>query len=258
MSGFVTWLFSEAGAGWVFGAASLLTVVISILYRRKGRHVVFRELETASLIDIRKEVRNKIKVTYDGREIHALGFIEGELFNPGLDVIKDCHITFSLAQPGQIIDVAAVSSLDDCTLATTVEDRIVTVAVPFLNSYRGHRHTVVVAMTYDGNPEDVAIVGSGAGWSLRRIGVRSSSGYLARILLPTLGVLTSLFVGKLWYEGWIERHYGIGEAEFSFRAWVAWSPLIIVSLSFLVWLSRTSREPKPRSAKKTLEKIKSA
>jgi hypothetical protein len=163
MSSFVTWLFSEAGAGWVFGVVSLLTLVISFLYRRKGRHVVFRELETASLIDIRKEVRDRIKVIYDGREIHALGFIQGELFNPGFDVIKDCYITLSLPKPAHIIDVVAVSSLDGCTLAITFQDQIATVAVPFLNSYRGHRHTVVVAMTYDGDPEDVAIVGSGAG-----------------------------------------------------------------------------------------------
>lgn len=214
MNGFVTWLFSGAGAGWVFGVVSLLILVISNLYRRKGRHVVFRELETASLIDIRKEVRDKIKVSYDGREIHALGFILGELFNPGFNVIKDCHITLSLPQPAQIIDLAAVSSLDDCTLATTVQDRIATVAVPFLNSYRGHRHTVVVAMTYDGDPKDVAIVGSGAGWSLKRIGVRSSvQGW--RIIIPLLSMLAITFIYKFWYFGWVERNYGISESELS-------------------------------------------
>jgi hypothetical protein len=257
MNDFVTWLFSQAGAGWVFGVVSLLVLVTSYLYRRKGRHVVFHELETASLIDIRKEVRDKIKVSYDGRKIHALGFIQGELFNPGFDVIKDCHITLSLQQPAQIIDVVAVSSLDDCILATTVQDRIATITVPFLNSYRGHRHTVVVAMTYDGNPEDVTILGSGAGWSLKRIGVRASLP-LRRILIPVLGLLATASFSKLWYAGWIGQHYGIGENDFSFRAWVAALPIIIVMLFFFGWLIRNSQEAKPRSAKETLGKIKSA
>ena len=218
---------------------------------------MFHELETASLIDIRKEVRDKIKVIYDGREIHAFGFIQGELFNPGFDVIKDCHITLSLLQPAQIIDVVAVSSLDDCTLATTVKDRIATITVPFLNSYRGHRHTVVVAMTYDGNPEDVTILGSGAGWSLERIGVRSSV-QLRRILIPVLGLLATAFLSKFWYAGWAGQHYGIGENDFSLRAWVAALPIIIVMLFFFGWLIRSSQEAKPRSAKETLGKIKSA
>lgn len=257
MNSFVTWLFSQAGAGWVFGVVSFLVLVISILYRRKGQHVVFCELETASLIDIRKEVRNRIKVNYDGREIHALGFIQGELFNPGFDVIKDCHITLSLRQPSQIIDVVAVSSLDDCTLATTIQDRIATIAVPFLNPYRGHRHTVVVAMTYDGDPEDVAILGSGAGWSLERIGIRSSV-KLWRILIPVLGLVAIAFLSQYWYAGWLELHYGIGANDFSYRAWVAALPIIIVVLFFFGLLIRSSREAKPRSAKETLSKIKSA
>lgn len=258
MSGFVTWLFSEAGAGWVFGVVSLLTLVISILYQRKGRHVVFRELETASLIDIRKEVRDRIKVSYDGCEIHALGFIQGELFNPGLDVIKDCHITLSLPQPAKIIDVAAVSSLEDCTLATTVQDRIATVSVPFLNSYRGHRHTVVVAMTYDGDPQDVAIVGSGAGWSLERIGVLGSSVQRWRPLIPILGILLSIFIVRYWYMGWLEQRFGIADNEVSFRAFVGALPFLVVVLFFFGWLHLISRESKPRSAKETLNKINSA
>jgi hypothetical protein len=259
MISFVTWLFSDAGAGWIFGVVSLLTLIISILYRRKGRHIVFRELETASLIDIQKEVRDRIKVNYDGREIHALGFVKGELFNPGFDVIKDCHIKLSLPHPAQIIDVTVASSLDDCILTTTVQDQIATIAVPFLNSYRGHRHTIVIAMTYDGNPEDVAIIGSGAGWSLVRIGVRGQSVHrMGQIIIAALGLLASALLTQFWYVGWVEKHYGIGENEISFRAFVATIPFIVVLLFFTWLLLYYSREPKPRSAKETLDKIKSA
>jgi len=186
-----------------------------------------------------------------------LGFNQTEVFNPGFDVISDVIITLSLPAPSRIIDVAAVSSLDQCQLSTTVEADKATVSVPFLNPYRGHQHTLVIAVTYDGDPKELRITGSGSGWSLRRVGIRGTPVRQWFVIFPILAMLGLVGLAK-WYGGWLAKRYGIGENELSLRALVAALPFIFLLVVFIIWLFRFSIQPKPKSTKETLEKIKFA
>lgn len=218
------------------------------------------DLETTSLINIRKELRDRIRVTYNDQQVHALGFSQVEVFNPGFDVIRNATINLSLSgKSSRIIDVAAVSSLDQCQISTTVEAHTAAISAPFLNPYRGHQHTLVIALTYDGDPKKVRITGSGAGWSVRRVGVWGKPARFWLLVFPVLGILgVAGFGGQFWYVGWLEKNYGITQSEFSLRSFVSALPVAFFLLLFTALVFLLSRPMKPKSAKETLKKIKFA
>jgi hypothetical protein len=236
----VPWIFTEGGAGWTFGIISLLVAIGTAIYRRRPHRVIFRDIETASLINVGPDIRERIKVSYEGGEIQSLGFVKGELSNPGADVIRNASIEISVPPNSRILDVSVLSSLGACKPVIKANHHSSTIAIPFLNPYAGHHHVLIFRILYDGSPRKLNITGSGPGWSLKRIPVGGPQAKRWQVIASSAGLLGLILWSRFWYIPWLQQTYGISESEISLRALLSTLPVIVPLLLWAVWLIQPS------------------
>ena len=258
MDELMTWLFSSAGAGWVFGMVTLAALVFAIIQRTRPARLVFSELVTASLIDINTKIRDRITVTYNQQPIARLGHVRAEIFNDGSTIIRDAVVTLTVPDSVRILEVAAISSADGCHVDTQHDDRQATITAPYVNPLRDHRHTLVVSMLVDGNVADITASGGGEGWSLRQWTNRKTRlRNLMELLIAAAALLLWLWVIQGYFFPW-EAAKGIGQREISARSILAAAVAVIPVGIVFVLLLRAGQPRRPKTSKEFLAKSRNA
>jgi hypothetical protein len=188
----IDWLFSDAGAGWVFGTASLIALLIGYLRRSRPSIVVVRELARTSLVSVRPEVRDDIEVRFRGQALHNLAQLELECTNIGSSVVRNAAITLRFSDGTEVLDVGHLSpdATPECSFRKEATN--VRVEIPFLNPETEHRHRVHFAVLLSGIPQPVSVTGAGEGWSTRHLPIpsmRALQRRMTRLMLLMLGWL---------------------------------------------------------------------
>ena len=117
LQSFLSWLFSEAGAGWVFGIVSAL---LALLWRRrKTQRVVCKEVLRISLVRVRKRIRDRIAIFLDDEPIDNLAMLEMDIFNQGSEVIKDALLIFKLGEDTRILDISCEVTIVNLSVANS-------------------------------------------------------------------------------------------------------------------------------------------
>lgn len=206
MRSLTDWLFSEAGAGWVFGLVSLIAFIMTIFNRRGPNRLVINELHKARLVNVHEEVDDKVQIIYSGEPVKILGQIEIEMFNEGIAAIKEAEITCSLPEDTKILDMFLISSTGNLPTEKHTNGNKATIKLPYVNSYREHHHVIKLLINVDGEVETIRFEGAGEGWSVRHIPLlteRQQAKLVITSLLVLFGsvgisfILTKL-VEKLW------------------------------------------------------------
>lgn len=240
------WLFTEAGAGWVFGIVSLATLLVTSARRHRPGRVLVRDLHRTSLVRIRPDVRRRIAVAFDGATVSALGAIEVEVTNEGSDVIRDPQITIVFGGGARVLEASSAKDHADLPVRVETREESVVVSLPFLNPFKDHRQGVRLSCVVDGSLRHVSVRGSGDGWSVVHKPLLDRQSFVKRqrainramgAFLPLLGI----------YFWWTSRFRGIGFNEWSWRAFYSNIPVLIVFGVLVFIVVRTTKAAGPQS-----------
>lgn len=235
------WLFSAAGAGWVFGLISCAALLAEWLGSRRGAKLICKE-------DLKSYVMSsggRIGVTFDGSPVKALALAKFGVYNSARKVIGPIALRLVFPQTSKILDARSEITPKTSEPQASVEfsKNEVRVGLPYLNPFRAHKHRVSIAVILDGEFENVEVIGGGPGWSVAREGIPGSAELKRRWAIMITAFAACLALMFLVYAPFIRTHYGISDKEVSPRAFAAFLPAILV-LSGLVWvLSRWILKP---------------
>jgi hypothetical protein len=239
-SGFGEWLFSEAGAGWVFGLVSAAVLLISFIRRKRPQRIVVRELHRTTLVRIRPDVRRRIDVSFDGMRVNNLGELELEIVNDGSETIRDAHMTVTFPEGTRILETSQDQGMANIPLSIHHEANALRLSVPYLNAYRDHGHRLVVGILLDGASQDPSVRGSGDGWSVTHVRVPGVVD-VERSLRQVMAMLVAVLIIGLLYAWLLFRYRGIGPTEVSWRS-LFWSlPFLVLMVLTLAYGARRMR-----------------
>jgi hypothetical protein len=226
----VTWLVSEAGAGW---AAALLVLIVALvgwitalLRRDRPPLVVIQEIASIRLLDIHPSQRDRLTVIYsyeDGMEIRVEDLRQKDIviYNNGTkDVLDPLEVELRVVAPGSdqgpfqgfwqwfSEDKRIASTVIEEEASETVADTVmpglawhgVRIQLPYLNSYPLHRDYVAAHIVCDGEIEMALWARqSGKGWSARFVPLQQSLRLQRRVGMTVLAVAgLLLLVCYLW------------------------------------------------------------
>jgi hypothetical protein len=234
--GVMQWLYTNAPAAWTSAAVATVTCVVLIRFRKRPRRAVFKEIGNSSLVRIWPGVRSKISMAFEDRPIKKLGQIEGEIFNEGSETIQNPTVILGLPKGSIVLDVSVNPA--ELEGQSTTDGSNVRIRLPYLNPVGDHSQVVKVLVLVDGETEPLSVKGGGEGWSVRFAPLINPR--RERYLLITLGLLgaAALLLAYL-YGAYIERHYGIGMNEVSWRSFIYDLPVLIIMGTLLLLFMKT-------------------
>lgn len=233
---FLSWLFSDAGAGWVFGIVSLLAVIISYVGRKRPNRIVIREVLRSTLGNFMGEFKKDIQILVDGKRVFQLGQIDVEIYSEGSTPVTAPVITLTVPAHSKILDVA-VEAQDDCLATSEIVNNKGIIKIPFLNPVREHGHFLKASIIVDGNMDNVEVTGSGVGWSVRHLRTIATDEVVSRMFLFLLGSIFLVFIGDLYYK-FIESRFSVNPAEWSLKSLLYALPFLLVFGLFGWWFIR--------------------
>lgn len=232
----IAWLFSEAGAGWVFGIISSVLYLISRLRKIKPARATVREIRRIEPIKVRPSIKNKVVITFGGNEIEKLAQYELEIYNEGHNVINDGQIKVILDSKNKILDVSCDDKEDN--IETSFSDNEAIIKWKYLNPFREHKQKNLLSIIFSGDAKKLELKGSGKGWSAHHITIYDEEKKMWRISFISI----PLFMVFLTLNGFLVKiMYGIGFSEISFRAFVAYLPTLIILSVVTFWFYRKIR-----------------
>jgi hypothetical protein len=236
MERFLAWLFSAAGAGWAVGIVAIIGFLYTYLVRKRPNRLICKEVSRTSLVKIRKEVRDKIDVSFNNNPVKNLAQVEMDIFNKGSEVIGDILLTVNFLKNTRILATSFEVIPENLAVTTdSIESNQVKIKIPFLNPIRPHKHRIKLNIVCDGDIEKYKVIGSGEGWSVQSLSFlkESKKTYLKTMVALFIEILLHWFV----YFPFIERHWGISSSEWSLRAFLTLLPFILI-VFVTIWLGR--------------------
>ncbi len=228
----ISWVFSGTGAGWAFGVVvSLLTVIITRRSDFRPRRVVVQELRRVEPISIRVDIKDRIKITFDGNDVKSLGQIEASIFNEGRDTITEPEIRIEFPENITVIDATVSESTNG---SAEWAGNVAHLKFKFLNAKKEHKHTEKVSIITSGLIDRLKVTGGGEGWSVRHIHLptaveqkAASRRVVWSVLILIAIVLADLLIATL---------LGIRFDEVSPRANMVILPVAIAAMAWLVFM----------------------
>ncbi len=104
MDAFISWLFSDGGAGWIFGVITIIVFIVSRKRDLRATRIVVKEIRRIEPISVRSSIKDKIKISFDGREIGELGQIDLDIYNEGKDTISNASVVIEVPAELEILD----------------------------------------------------------------------------------------------------------------------------------------------------------
>lgn len=241
---FVDWLFSDAGAGWVFGTVSLAVLFASWLSRRRVQKIVCEEAGKVSLIKIWDIVKDRIAISFDGTPVERLALLEVAISNEGMETIRDISLDVIFPQNTKVLkpDTQSTPEIPGLSVGAQIEDNQLRVHIPYLNPRRKHKHKVRLRVVVDGDVEDVRIAGGGEGWSVEQVRIPSMKVLRKRALIMISSLLLAFFAGKPIYAWWLNKYFGTEAASFpQDLPIILLLVLIMVAAAFWLFLPMSKR-----------------
>jgi hypothetical protein len=194
--------FRKSGAGWIAWVTTVVIFVITLWRnRRRPQKVVCRKRRVTSLVDVKKTVGTRIKVTLDNKVVQNLSLIEFDVVNAGITIINDIRILFNFDPSTKILDRRikehSVRAADFELHVGTTEQNIEDIRIPYLNPYSEHRHKIFVGILCDGEVDDVTIIGGGPGWTIQHQQGTPNRTLLSAGLLTALAACLTFVAGLL-------------------------------------------------------------
>lgn len=240
VNGFWSWLSSDAAAGWVVAFLTAAAFVVSVKRRKRPGRIVIRDVERSSLVRVRSSVLSRISVEFDGHPVANLGQLDFLLSNDGSTVIREARITVEFPSSTSVLEAAQLPDDSDVRIECTLAASDVSVRIPYLNPYRDHSHAIRMSLIVDGVDQEATIRGSGEGWSVRHLKLPSRAEFQHRGRNLALSLIGLSFVIPVY--GWgLNRYFGYGWDEMSWRVWAAFAPLFLLLGVIIVRLVRFTR-----------------
>lgn len=224
---FLSWVFSEAGAGWAAASIVLVIALVGWILDRRRREraprVIIQEIKRTKLLDIHPSQQDRLRVHYTDENgtqepVKDLQQKEIVIYNNGtrdiLEPLEPLELVFRFpsldpdqAQLGGFWrwffddGVYASRRLEEVSIAGIPEElglkvaRGVTVELPYLNSYPVHRDYFKAYLVSDGEVE-VSLVGrhSGKGWSAHFVSLDRWRGLQRRVNTAILWACAALLL----------------------------------------------------------------
>jgi hypothetical protein len=233
---FLDWLFSEAGAGWIFGIVSLIGFLLSLLLRKRPNRLVCKEVNRTSLIKIRKEVRDNIDVTFCKEHVKNLALVEMVIFNKGSDVIRDILLTVKFLKDTKVLSASLESVPENLEVTTDfIESNQAKIKIPFLNPIRPHKHRIKAIILCDGDIQKYKVIGSGEGWSVQLLRIPNKKESKRKFYIMSGIIFITFLLSTFVYSPFVERHWGIPYTEISLRAFLIYLPVILIIFATFLW-----------------------
>ncbi len=240
----VDWLFSDAGAGWVFGTVSLAVLFASWLSRRRAQKIVCEEAGKVSLIKILDIVKDRIAISFDGTPVEGLALLEIAISNEGMETIRDISLDVIFPQNTKVLkaDAQITPEIPGLCVDAQIEDNQLRVRIPYLNPRRKHKHKVRLRVVVDGDVENVRIAGGGEGWSVEQVRIPSMKVLRKRVLIVSSSLLLVIFAGKPIYAWWLNKYFGTEAESFPQNLPITvLLVLIVVAAAFWLFLPMSKR-----------------
>lgn len=236
-SAVVQWFYTNAPAAWLSAVIALFSLTFVLVARKRPNRVLVRLISASSLVKIWSGVKEKIALTFEGKNVTALGLLEFTIANTGSDAIKQASITFTIPSSSQILGVQITPS--DCQATCTIDQNRFTVLMPYLNPHRDHYQVFDVTALVDGQLEPISVSGIGEGWSARYQGLPTDRQLKRnrRVLIMLLFLFGAI---TFFYMKLIEQYFGVPGNEYSLRSAVASLPLVIGMIGVSVLSYRTA------------------
>jgi len=233
---FLDWLFSEAGAGWIFGIVSLIGLLLSLLLRKKPNRLVCKDVSRTSLVKIREEIRDKINVSFNNNPVKNLAQVEMEILNKGSEVIRDILLTVKFSKNTRVLDKSFEVVPENLAVTTdSIGSNQIKIKIPFLNPFHPHKHRIKLNIICDGDIEKYKVIGSGEGWSVQPLGFPGKKEALKNYWKAMAALFIEILFEWFVFVPLIERHWGISPSEWSLRAFLAALPFLLI-VFVTVWL----------------------
>lgn len=231
MERFLAWLFSAAGAGWAVGIVAIISLLYTYLVRKRPNRLICKEVSRTSLVKIRKEVRDKIDVSFNNNPVKNLAQVEMDIFNKGSEVIRDILLTVNFSKKTRVLATSFEAIPENLVVTMdSIGSNQIRIKIPFLNPIRPHKHRIKAIIVCDGDTEKYKVIGSGEGWSVQslRLPSKKESGKSYWKMMAALFI--ELLLGWFVFFPFIERHWGISPSEWSLRAFLALLPFNLIVL----------------------------
>ncbi len=233
------WLYTNAPAAWTSAAVAIVSLLVVLRTRRRPKRIVIREISRSSLIRIWPSVRRNIRITFGGDPINTLGQIDFEIFNEGSEFIDQPALNLILPTETRILGSHAEP--EEANAQCQTDKSRLTVRLPHLNPIREHRQIVFLSVLVDGPTTPLKITGGGEGWSLLRQSLPTAKQQFWYGILRTSMVLAWILLSIL-YSLWVEKKFGIGPWEFSWRSFYVGTPVIITMVILATLDIRSTRK----------------
>lgn len=151
--------------GPVVGASisAAIALLIYFLNRARPTKIECTEISMASLMQFSESIRDRIKASFDGREVASLSRAEVEFKNRGTASVKDCKIVLEFSEGTSILE-CEVSPEDSGTFEIRANKLIF--HLNYLNAWRHHKDRVRLSVLCDGELNDFKVAGRDYGWSV--------------------------------------------------------------------------------------------
>lgn len=225
------WFYTNAPAAWISAFVAAITCAILLWTRKKPNRIIIREEINTSLISIRKAFIEKIKVSYENRNIGSLGQVALTVYNEGSDVIR--YPTFTLNFPERSTVLEMWVDPEEVNDTYVIQGNKTTIKLRYLNPIRDHKQKVIILFAIDGKTNPVTTNGSGEGWSIKYIPLPTAKQNTTRtfIVMFIVGLISYI------YGRCIERVYGIPIEEISGRAFIAYLPFMLAIIIAIVLIN---------------------
>lgn len=238
MERFLAWLFSAAGAGWAVGIVAIIGLLYTYLVGKRPNRLICKEVSRTSLVKIRKEVRDKIDVSFNNNPVKNLAQVEMYIFNKGSEVIRDILLTVKFLKNTRILATSFEVIPENLAVTTdSIESNQIKIKIPFLNPIRPHKHRIRLNMLCDGDIEKYKVIGSGEGWSVQSLRFPSKKESIKSYWKMMAALFIETLLAWFVYVPFIERHWGISSSEWSLRAFLTLLPFILI-VFVTIWLGR--------------------
>ena len=231
MDKFLSWLFSSAGSGWIFGVLSLTALIITRRKDIKPSRIVIEEKRRIEPIVVKKDIKNKISISYDGRKVDELGQIIVDIYNEGNKAITNPSLTIQFPEAIEILNGELVNSNSG---TVEVDKNTASISFNFLNSIKEHRQVEQLSLVTSGVADKIKVNGGGEGWSIRHITLPTKEQVNKNAKMFLSGI-TILVIGMFFYGAWLDFAYGISMNEISIRAFIGYLPVFIPMVIWMIF-----------------------
>ncbi len=212
-------LSQEIGPGMADGASVVAGITLTMvpvvvgywLNRRRGNHVLVKEKDVRPLrsVDAWERSGHRPAPAQEGRAAAHLHQLLLEITNRSPETINDVALTLTFADGTEIVDVDFGGVPDHDSPPRVLSDsppNVVTITIPFLNSYRLHKDRVSVRLTCAGSPK-LLVAGRGKGWSVTHMMAQDAHrcSWLSSLIIQScfLAFLGINLLFSLWLRDWL-------------------------------------------------------